>query len=106
MNSTMNEARITPGKLSTAVDLEADGPAARLWTLWARGERPEIAAFVDEVGPLAPEVLAEVLRVDQRERWGVGERPELSRYFRDFPALTRDVELAMELIYGEYLIRE
>ena len=47
-----------------------------------------------------------MLRVDQRERWRIGDRVPAADYLRDFPALRGDPEAALEVIYGELLLRE
>jgi tetratricopeptide (TPR) repeat protein len=81
-------------------------PEQRLARLWRRGERPELRRFLAEVGPLSSRELAGVLAVDQRERWLAGERVPAETYLRDYPALQEDAELALELVYGEFLLRE
>src|SRR5207237_544790 len=45
-------------------------------------------------------------RVDQRERWELGERRAASDYLDDFPGLRGDPEAALEMIYAEWLLRE
>src|SRR6516162_3565622 len=83
-----------------------DDPAQDLWLRWRRGERPDVGAFLAGLGGLSPTRLAAVLRVDQRERWAIGERVPAADYLREFPALRADPEAAIEVIYGEFLIRE
>src|SRR5688500_10811275 len=81
-------------------------PDRQLWRLWRQGQRPDVRRFLSEAGPLTPEQLAAVLAVDQRERWLGGERVGAEDYLRDHPALAADVERALELVYGEFLLRE
>src|SRR5262245_35610928 len=81
-------------------------PAHDLWIRWRRGERPDVGAFLAGLGGLSPTTLAAALRVDQRERWAIGERVPAADYLREFPALRDDPEAAIELIYGEFLLRE
>jgi tetratricopeptide (TPR) repeat protein len=81
-------------------------PSQDLWLRWRRGERPAVGAFLASLGVLSPTRLAAVLRVDQRERWAVGERVPASDYLRDFPSLRDDPEAAIEVVYGEFLLRE
>jgi serine/threonine protein kinase len=50
--------------------------------------------------------LVAVLRVDQRERWQIGEPVPAESYLQDYPALQTDVEHAVELVYAEFLVRE
>ena len=81
-------------------------PAQELWLLWRRGPRPDVRRFLDRAGDLSPAQVAAALRVDQRERWRIGERVPAADYLRDFPALRGDPEAALEVIYGEFLLRE
>src|SRR5262249_2109080 len=57
-------------------------------------------------GDLTPAERAAVLLVDQRERWRTGERQGAETYLEMDPMLRDDFEYALELIYGEYLLRE
>ena len=77
--------------------------ARRLWNLWKLGQRPDVKQFLAQAGPLSGTQLAAVLRVDQAERWHAGERVPVESYLMRFPAVS---ELALELIYGECLVRE
>src|SRR5262249_28836423 len=81
-------------------------PAQDLYPRWRRGERPDVRVFLTSLGGLSPTRLAAVLRVDQRERWAVGERVTAADYLGDFPALRDDPEAALEVIFGEFLLRE
>jgi tRNA A-37 threonylcarbamoyl transferase component Bud32 len=81
-------------------------PARLFWELWQQGPPPDLAGFLERVGPLPPLDLAAVLRVDQRQRWLVGERPTAESYLRDHPGAGADGEAALDLIYGEFLLRE
>jgi serine/threonine-protein kinase len=83
-----------------------EGPVERLLHLWRQGERPDLDAFLAEVGPLPPAELAAVLRADQRQRWQAGERVPAEDNLRRFPALRAEAEHAIDLIYGEFLLRE
>jgi serine/threonine protein kinase len=47
-----------------------------------------------------------VLRADQEARWQVGKRVPAEAYLAMHPALALDLETALELIYGEFLLRE
>src|SRR5262249_20591461 len=47
-----------------------------------------------------------VLRVDQRECWQRGERVKAEAYLAAFPAVAADPEAALDLVYGEILLRE
>src|SRR5262249_52365095 len=45
-------------------------------------------------------------RADQRERWRRGKPVPAETYLQWCPALAEDTERALELIYGEYVLRE
>jgi tetratricopeptide (TPR) repeat protein/tRNA A-37 threonylcarbamoyl transferase component Bud32 len=84
----------------------AADPARRLWQLWREGQRPDAGAFLREAGSLTAAQAAAVLRVDQRERWLAGERVPAEDYLRRFAELQADADYALDLVYGEYLLRE
>ncbi len=90
-----------PPPATRSLDLEQ-----RLSHLWQRGQRPDVHRVLAEAGHVAPDRLAAVLGVDQRERWLRGERPPAEMYLQRYPALQAEAELALELVYGEYLLRE
>src|SRR5687768_14291940 len=81
-------------------------PAQDLWLRWRRGERPDVGAFLAGIEDLSPSQMAAVLRVDRRERWAIGERVSAAEYLQEFPAVADDPELALEQVYGEFLLRE
>jgi WD40 repeat protein len=82
------------------------GAAERLAALWQQGERPDVDVFLAKVGPLPPSELAAVLRIDQRQRWQAGERVPAEDYLRRHPAVAAGVEAVVDLVYGEFLLRE
>src|SRR5690348_4815454 len=82
------------------------GLAARLRQGWRHGQRPSLAELLAEQAPVSPAELAALVRVDQYERWRVGERPLVEDYLRQHPALAEDEELALGALYGELLIRQ
>jgi serine/threonine-protein kinase len=73
---------------------------------WREGGRPDLDAFLAEAGPLAADDLAAVLRVDQRERWRAGQRVPAEAYLLRYPTVRADADGAVDLVYGEYLLRE
>src|SRR5438132_14186810 len=80
--------------------------ARQLWGLWRQGERPNVDAFLTQASALFPPQLAAVLRVDQRERWQTGERIVAETYLQRYPALGANPENALDVVYGEFLLRE
>lgn len=83
-----------------------DEPAERLRSLWTRGERPDVRAFLEGEPELDVFELVDVLRVDQRFRWLLGEPIHAADYFPMFPALRDHSEAQFMLVYAEYLLRE
>src|SRR5579871_3430456 len=81
-------------------------PDQDLWQLWRQGQRPDVHAFLASAGILSPAQVAAVLAVDQRERWQSGERIPAEIYLQLYPLLQEDGEKALELVYGEFLLRE
>jgi serine/threonine-protein kinase len=82
------------------------GPALELAGLWRQGQPPNLEAFLSRTGPLSAEQLADVLCVDQRERWLSGERPPVEGYVKLFRSLHPEEEdLAVDLLYGELRVR-
>jgi serine/threonine protein kinase len=76
--------------------------------LWSRAEDspPDLRSFVDNFPNLSPGDLASIVRIDQRERWSRNENVGAERYLAEFPALLQEEDAALDVIYGEYLLRE
>jgi formylglycine-generating enzyme required for sulfatase activity/tRNA A-37 threonylcarbamoyl transferase component Bud32 len=91
----------TPPSLSTL-----PAPEEQLRRLWQRDERPDVWRFLAPLGDLPPAVLVAVLAIDQQQRWQHGERVPAEDYLRRCPVLAADIERALELVYGEFLLRE
>jgi tetratricopeptide (TPR) repeat protein/predicted Ser/Thr protein kinase len=91
---------------AAGVAVPGPDPAARLRQLWQAGQRPELREFLASAGPLTPDQIVAVLWVDRRERWKSGERIPVEVYLDSFPSLREDPEKAVELVYGEFLVRE
>jgi serine/threonine-protein kinase len=84
--------------------LAAPPPAARYARLWEAGA-PDLDAFL-AAEALGPDERAAVLRVDQRERWRTGQGVPAEDYLRRLPGNPPEAELALDLIYNEFLVRE
>ena len=80
-------------------------PAAEFWRQWQRGAA-DIQTFLAARPPLSRRDLAAIVRVDLRQRGRRGERPLAEEYFAQFPQLSEDTELAMDVIFEEFLARE
>jgi serine/threonine protein kinase len=73
--------------------------------LWAQGPQPDVRRFLADAGDLRAAQVGEVLRIDQRERWGRGERPRLDEYLQLCPALRTDPAQLLEMIRQEFALR-
>jgi WD40 repeat protein/tRNA A-37 threonylcarbamoyl transferase component Bud32 len=78
----------------------------RLWRLWQEGQRPNLADFLAGCAPLDPLDLAEVLRIDQQQRWLIGQRVTAEQYLKEYPSVAADEEAALDVIYAELLLRQ
>jgi serine/threonine-protein kinase len=90
----------------TSNDRLPEDPAGSLWRLWCQGQRPDVRRYLADAGALSPAQVAAVLGADRRARWQRGERVPVEEYLRQFPAVGADPESALELIYGEFFLRE
>jgi serine/threonine-protein kinase len=81
-------------------------PDERLLQLWRLGQRPDVRDFLAQTGELTPAQVLAVLQVDQRQRWESGERAPAETYLQWYPALRADPEHVLDLVYGEFLLRE
>ncbi len=82
------------------------GPARRFLRLGRGGSSIDVVAFLEAEPELRAEEMVAVLRADQRRRWRLGEAVLAEWYFDRFPGLVDDEELALDLIYSEFLLRE
>jgi len=83
-----------------------DDPARRLWGLWRQGQEPRLEDFLAQAELRDPDHIVAVLRVDQSERFRIGQWVRVETYFEAFPAVRDDPEGAVDLIFAEYLLRE
>jgi tetratricopeptide (TPR) repeat protein len=74
--------------------------------LWERGEQPDPFAFLESAGGTGPAAAAAVLAFDQWQRWHAGQRVPAEEYLRRCPTLAGDPDSALEVIYGEFLVRQ
>ena len=69
------------------------------------GAMPDLAGFVASVPALDPRDLAALVHVDQRHRHAAGAPLPAESYFESFPALRSDTELALDVVYQEYVLK-
>ncbi|MGL4424175.1 MAG: serine/threonine-protein kinase [Gemmataceae bacterium] len=85
---------------------ESLSPAERYDSLWTLEYQPPfLRAFLAKVGSMSLRELADVLRVDQMQRWRYGEDVLAEWYLDQYPRLTEDPEHVLMLLYGEVLSR-
>jgi eukaryotic-like serine/threonine-protein kinase len=83
-----------------------DGPIAELLRAWQEGRQPQLEAFIAEYPGLTPGELAAMVHLDIDVRWRRSDSRPAESYLSSFPALSNDPELAVDIIYAEYLARE
>src|SRR5687767_8964441 len=81
-------------------------PAQELLRRWWLGQSPDVRDFLSQAGELSLDEIVTVLQVDQRARWERGERVLAEAYLQAHPQLAAEPEIAMDLVYGEFLLRE
>ncbi len=91
---------------STVSVTGSESPAQLLARLWDSGQRPDVHLILAAVTGLTPVVIAEALAIDQWRRWNAGERVPVEDYLSRYPSLEAEPEQALELIYGEFLVRQ
>ena len=80
------------------------GAAVELGRQWRSGNAPALEDFLtdwssDELRPaVSARELAELVTLDQRQRWHRGQRPAAEDYLQLFPQLLSDDELALDVI--------
>jgi eukaryotic-like serine/threonine-protein kinase len=82
------------------------GPVRRFLRLGRGGEPLGVAAFLEAEPGLTTEEVVAVLRADQRRRWRAGDRVLAEWYLERFPDPFDNQELALDLIFSEFLLRE
>ena len=94
----------------TAFDLQKcrprHSPADILRRAWREGHEIALDQFVENLNNLSPGDIAELIRIDLNARWNRSDRERPERYLGCFSAVAADAELAVDVIYAEYLARE
>jgi eukaryotic-like serine/threonine-protein kinase len=102
---TMNDSTPLPGSAPPAPKKRPDA-AERLRHLWLQGQCPNVGEFLAYYHPPPPAEIAAVLCVDQRCRWQTGDRVPAETYLLQHPDVAGHADSALDVIYGEYLLRE
>jgi serine/threonine-protein kinase len=80
-------------------------PVQEFESLWGKGV-PNVREFLQKTADLTPQQVVEVLCIDQWQRWQQGDRIPAETYLEMHPVLASHPEVAFDLIYGEFLLRE
>jgi serine/threonine protein kinase/WD40 repeat protein len=83
----------------------SDSALARLQRAWQEGDEPDLETFVAGLGDISPRDLAALIEADFTARWSRDDRRKPEEYFRRFPDVASDPELAVDCIYAEYFAR-
>lgn len=73
--------------------------------LLVNGNPIPFADLKPALADLAPEELLRGLRLDQNNRWQLGQPVRVEDYFQAFPILTYDPDCMIVLIFGEVMVR-
>ena len=78
----------------------------RLESAWKTSPDPNLASFVPSAAiPSRQRVLVELIKVDQEYRWRSGHGQNLESYLANWPELTNQRDLLIELLEAECLTR-
>jgi serine/threonine-protein kinase len=91
-----------PEDTGSAADV---APAWEWLRRWQAGTAGDVRTFLAGTGPLPPEQVVAVLLVEQRERWQRGQRVPAETYLAWCGDVRASAEAAVELIFGEFLLR-
>lgn len=75
-------------------------------TLWRSQSPPNLREFVAAHGPMSDRELATLVRADQHNRWRSGNRLPAEWYLQHFPRLGQVSDLAVDVVYAEFLLEE
>ncbi|HEY4312078.1 MAG TPA: serine/threonine-protein kinase [Pirellulales bacterium] len=91
---------------SSAARLRNQRAPAREYSLLWQSRTPLLEEFLTGCDDIQASELAAVVRVDLRQRLRRGSIVDAREYLARFPALAADPELAADVVYAEFLIRE
>lgn len=73
---------------------------------WQHGQEPDLEAIVAAAPHLSASEIAELVRVDLELRWRRNDPKRAEDYLDRFPVVAENAELAVDVVYAEYLARE
>jgi serine/threonine-protein kinase len=98
--SNTNEARAKPQPQEHSAD-----PVLLYQQRCKSGQAPDLSAFLSQLGTLSSDDLCALVRADQEFRWTRGQSALAEDYLRRFPGLRDSTEVALDLIYSEFVLR-
>ncbi len=81
-------------------------PDQRFWQLWRQGQQPDLLAYLASLPELSSRTVAEIVAIDQYERWTAGDRVPAEKYLSLLPADSDYAHAVCDVVYGEYLLRK
>ncbi len=81
-------------------------PSVAFCRAWKEGQSPALETFVTGLSDVSPAELATLIRIDIAARWNRSDRRRPEEYFELFSTVASDAELAVDIIYTEYIARE
>lgn len=94
-------AHLRNGEINTANESTAVRAATRL-----QGPIADLDLFVAELPNISVRELSSLIQVDLASRWNQADRKTSEDYFRRFPHVVADTEVALDIIYCEFLVSE
>jgi serine/threonine-protein kinase len=80
--------------------------AAAFLRAWQQGDEPGLDAFASRPSHVSSRDLVELIRIDLDANWARGRSPRAEAYLQQFAQVANDAELALDVIYAEFLARE
>jgi len=81
-------------------------PAELYQQLWTHGDPPSLDQFLASTNNATAADICAILCLDLRENWRRKERIAAEAYLAKCPQVAGDTELALDVIFTEYLVRE
>ncbi len=94
------------GRFADDSHVDDDSAVVAFQRAWQQGPTPVLEEFVAKLSDISPRDLAVLIQIDLDARWGRNDLRRPEDYFQCYPSVAADVELAVDVIYAEYLARE
>lgn len=80
-------------------------PVEQFRRLWNGESQPDVEEYIASAGSLPADMVVDILRYDQQERWRAGDETPAEWYLETFPQVAADPDGAFVLVYGEVIAR-